>query len=70
MPGPKQSRAAIVLAATLVVGGASASDAQTQVPEIGPLRPVEANPDNAPTEARLALGRAGGVVPCHREVKR
>ena len=28
------------------------------VPDIGPLPPVEANPDNAPTEARLALGRA------------
>jgi hypothetical protein len=29
-----------------------------EVPDIGPLPPVEANPDNAPTEARLALGRA------------
>jgi cytochrome c peroxidase len=32
--------------------------AQTQVPEIGPLPPVSANPDNPPSEARLALGRA------------
>lgn len=30
----------------------------TEVPDIGPLPPVEANPDNTPTEARLALGRA------------
>jgi cytochrome c peroxidase len=30
----------------------------TEVPDIGPLPPVEANPDNAPTEARLELGRA------------
>lgn len=30
----------------------------TEVPDIGPLPPVEANPDNVPTDARLALGRA------------
>jgi cytochrome c peroxidase len=30
----------------------------TKVPNIGPLPTVEANPDNAPTAARMALGRA------------
>ena len=30
----------------------------TDVPDIGPLPPVAANPDNAPTEARITLGRA------------
>ena len=29
-----------------------------EVADIGPLPPVDANPDNAPTDARLALGRA------------
>lgn len=28
------------------------------MPDIGPLPPVQANPDNAPTKARLELGRA------------
>jgi cytochrome c peroxidase len=30
----------------------------SQVPDIGKLPPVETNPDNPPTEARIALGRA------------
>ena len=30
----------------------------TEVPDIAPLPPVEPNPDNAPTDARVALGRA------------
>lgn len=58
MTGPNRSPRAIVLAAALAAWGVSASDTQTQVPDIGPLPAVEADPDNPPTEARLALGRA------------
>ena len=53
-----------VLACLLGLWAAAASSANVttvdgaEVPDIGPLPPVEANPDNAPTEARLALGRA------------
>ncbi len=31
---------------------------EIELPDIGPLPPVEPNPDNPPTDARLALGRA------------
>ena len=54
-----------VLLTTLLglwIGGAGAETVQlpdgTRVPDIGPLPPVEASPDNEPTEARIALGRA------------
>ena len=53
-----------VLACLLGLWAAAASSANVttadgaEVPDIGPLPPVEANPENAPTEARLALGRA------------
>lgn len=52
------------LACLLGLWAAAASSANittadgAEVPDIGPLPPVEANPENAPTEARLALGRA------------
>ena len=58
MTRPHRSSQATVLAAVLAVGTASAAETQAPPPDIGPLPPVEANPDNPPTEARLALGRA------------
>ena len=58
MTRPHPSTRAVLLAAAIAIGTTFASDTQAPVPEIGPLPPVEANPDNPPTEARLALGRA------------
>jgi hypothetical protein len=51
-----------MLACVLGLWAAAASSANVttadgaEVPDIGPLPPVEANPENVPTEARLAQG--------------
>ncbi|MGA7981616.1 MAG: cytochrome c peroxidase [Chromatiaceae bacterium] len=61
LPGPK-TRILLLPLAALWVFGATAATVATQdgskVPDIGPLPPVAANPENQPNEARIALGRA------------
>ncbi len=61
LPGPK-TRILLLPLAALWVFGATAATVTTQdgskVPDIGPLPPVAANPENQPNEARIALGRA------------
>lgn len=49
--------AALISLGAVFVTGAVASDG-AEGPDIGPLPPVEANPDNRPTQARMMLGRA------------
>jgi cytochrome c peroxidase len=48
------SRAALILGILFLLFSLTAAAA----PAIGPLPPVTANPDNPPSEARIALGRA------------
>jgi cytochrome c peroxidase len=49
---------ALSLWTSVSAGGVVTTADGTEVPDIGPLPPVPANPENAPTEARLELGRA------------
>ena len=42
----------------LPVLASESTPAASKIPDIGPLPPVAANPDNPPTPERMALGRA------------
>jgi cytochrome c peroxidase len=61
LPGMKRGKLLFALGALWVWaahGTAVTTQNGTEVPDIGPLPPVQANPENPPNEARLALGRA------------
>ena len=58
----RMGKSVLVCLLSLWATAASSANVTTangeKVPDIAPLPPIEANPENAPTEARLALGRA------------
>lgn len=62
MCNKRYSRRALWGALLLLATGAGAGTVKTpdggEVPDIGPLPPVQANPENPPNAARMALGRA------------